>query len=634
MEIKSAIIMLIAVLAFKSLTLGENPTVDTIRVMQLCDSCWLNRFSHPDKALTFGLKALELAKQAGFIKGIAQAYNDLGILYIDQSDYTKALESFTFSLEIRKEQNDSTGIAASFNKMGIVFQKQGKLQQALEMQMNALQIYEQSGHVSNQSICLNNMAIIHQNLGDLEKSLDYHQKALDLRISSGDGMGEGHSYLNMANVFLKMSDTAMSVSFYEKALQLFRHYNNDEAQSACLNNLGKLYLARGDFEKAFLFLEEALQIRQKGEDKKAMASTYAKLGQAYMGLNEPTLAKSMLLQAAHLAEESGVLDEKLEALKSLGELYARLFQFDSAYYYGENYRLWMDSVYSTRLNEQIVEAQIKFDSERQLNENQLLTRENQLFESQLLQRRTEIWLLISMVISVVGAAIFFYYRYRQRQQELHAMAMVKLNESRLAAVIEAQESERRRIARDLHDGVGQKLAGMRLLWEANRDNESVNTAEQFLSIKKLMDQSVQEVRSISHQMMPKELEQFGLVAAIDQMLSEGIVKDTICWNFEHLNLTPRLNSAIELALFRITQELVSNIIKHANAKQVNVQLLKTNDHVVLMVSDDGKGMTPDSDKTRGIGMVNIESRATSLGGKVYVETALGKGTVITIRIPL
>jgi signal transduction histidine kinase len=149
-----------------------------------------------------------------------------------------------------------------------------------------------------------------------------------------------------------------------------------------------------------------------------------------------------------------------------------------------------------------------------------------------------------------------------------------------------------------------------------------------------MDQSVQEVRSISHQMMPKELEQFGLVAAIDQMLSEGIVKDTICWNFEHLNLTPRLNSAIELALFRITQELVSNIIKHANAKQVNVQLLKTNDHVVLMVSDDGKGMTPVSDKTRGIGMVNIESRATSLGGKVHVETALGKGTVITIRIPL
>jgi len=328
------------------------------------------------------------------------------------------------------------------------------------------------------------------------------------------------------------------------------------------------------------------------------------------------------------------LDEKLEALKSLGELYARLFQFDSAYYYSENYRFWMDSVYATRLNQQIVEAQIKFDSERQLNENQLLTRENQLFESQLLQRRTEIWLLISMIISVIGAAIFFYYRYRQRQQELHAMAMIKLNESRLAAVIEAQESERRRIARDLHDGVGQKLAGMRLLWEANRDNESVNTAEQFLSIKKLMDQSVQEVRSISHQMMPKELEQFGLVAAIDQMLSEGIVKDTICWNFEHLNLTPRLNSAIELALFRITQELVSNIIKHANAKQVNVQLLKTNDHVVLMVSDDGKGMTPVSDKTRGIGMVNIESRATSLGGKVHVETALGKGTVITIRIPL
>jgi signal transduction histidine kinase len=214
------------------------------------------------------------------------------------------------------------------------------------------------------------------------------------------------------------------------------------------------------------------------------------------------------------------------------------------------------------------------------------------------------------------------------------MAMIKLNESRLAAVIEAQESERRRIARDLHDGVGQKLAGMRLLWEANIDNKSDNTAEQFSSIKKLMDQSVQEVRSISHQMMPKELEQFGLIAAIDQMLSEGVVKDTICWSFEHLNLTPRLDSAIELALFRITQELVSNIIKHANAKQVNVQLLKTNDHVVLMVSDDGKGMTPVSDKTRGIGMVNIESRATSLGGKVHVETALGKGTVTTIRIPL
>jgi len=243
--------------------------------------------------------------------------------------------------------------------------------------------------------------------------------------------------------------------------------------------------------------------------------------------------------------------------------------------------------------------------------------------------------LIFIIISIAGASIFLFYRRRQHQKTALDAATIKHKEQQLQAVIDGQEEERRRIARELHDGVGQKLAGIKINWENLSNDLSRN--ENFGNLQKmseLLDNAAAEVRTISHQMMPKELEQFGLVPAIESLLRNNLENAGIRFEFNQLGMEKRLPQIVELNLFRIIQELLSNIIKHADAKNLHVQLLKRQDSVVLIVEDDGKGFEIKNDERFGIGLMNIESRIKMIHSNFIIESEPGKGTTVRIRTPL
>jgi signal transduction histidine kinase len=158
--------------------------------------------------------------------------------------------------------------------------------------------------------------------------------------------------------------------------------------------------------------------------------------------------------------------------------------------------------------------------------------------------------------------------------------------------------------------------------------------EQLDTMAGMLDSAASEVRTISHQMMPKELEQFGLLPAIESLLSNNLGITGKNFEFNHFGFNSRLPQQIELNLFRITQELVSNTIKHADATQLNVQLLKRGDVVVLIFEDNGKGFEVLENANFGIGLLNVESRVKSINATLDIESELGKGTTIRIRTPL
>ena len=140
--------------------------------------------------------------------------------------------------------------------------------------------------------------------------------------------------------------------------------------------------------------------------------------------------------------------------------------------------------------------------------------------------------------------------------------------------------------------------------------------------------------AISHQMMPKALKENGLVSAIEDMLNKSLAISKVEYSFNQIGLDEgRFDEALEIGLFRITQELINNIIKHSGATKVDVQISKTQKHSVLLVEDNGKGFKFD-EKRDGIGLMNMKSRANTFNGEVNYETELNKGTVATIRVPL
>jgi signal transduction histidine kinase len=608
---------------------------DSNKVKILCDLCWEYRFISADKAMRYGQEALSLAEEIKWDKGIAQSYNDMGILLIDQSDFKKAIYYFEQSLAIREKLNNKTGVASAHNKIGIVYQKQGKLKEALEHQIEALKIYEELDQERWIAYSLNNIAIIHQNLGNLENSLEYHEKAAGYQIKLSDVYGEAMSYGNIGNVYVKLMDTARAIQFYNKALVLFRQIKNKEAIAVQLSNLGDIYLAQGETKKALDLLTESLQFRKELGDQKGISSSLIKIGKCYINLRNPVMAKKFLYRGLFLAKEINVVEEEIEAYLNLAKIYAIQHQLDSAFVFTRRYIDLKDSVYDQRLKQQIVDVQIKYETEKIEQENALLQSENQLNEARIEQQKTERLLLIFIIISIAGASIFIYYRRKQKQKAALDAAIIRHNEQRLQAVIDGQEEERRRIARELHDGVGQKLAGIKINWESISDDlKKSKNKEQLDTMAGMLDSAASEVRTISHQMMPKELEQFGLLPAIESLLSNNLGITGKNFEFNHFGFNSRLPQQIELNLFRITQELVSNTIKHADATQLNVQLLKRGDVVVLIFEDNGKGFEVLENANFGIGLLNVESRVKSINATLDIESEQGKGTTIRIRTPL
>jgi len=210
-----------------------------------------------------------------------------------------------------------------------------------------------------------------------------------------------------------------------------------------------------------------------------------------------------------------------------------------------------------------------------------------------------------------------------------------LREKGIKAVFDAQEEERQRIAKDLHDGVGQQISAVKIHLQGLKDaivKAAPEQEKEFDSIVEMVTDTGTEVRGISHQMMPRALTELGLVAAMEDMLEKSFKYHNIRYSFEHHGLENRLDAHVEVGLYRIAQELVNNILKHAGASKVDVQLMKTRSHCVLIVQDNGKGIG--SEKSDGIGMMNINNRVRTLHGELSFESGDEEGTTATIRIAI
>ncbi|HRY97453.1 MAG TPA: sensor histidine kinase [Bacteroidales bacterium] len=609
---------------------------DTHKVMVLSDLCWEYRLKDQDTALFYGREALNLATRLNFRKGEAQALNDLGIIYIDRNEFAQALEQFNRAMQIRQQLGDSAGVAALYNKQGIVHQKQGRLDAALDRQLRALRIYEQRGEERWISYTLNNIAIIHFNLGNLSKSLEYHRKALDIRIKLQDGYGIGASYGNMANVFLESGDTVRAKKHIRLALGYLREAGSSEALGVQLNNIGAILAAEGQVDSAEVYLLQALQIREGLGDLKAIASTLGSLGEVYYRKGSWGSAESFLVRSLEIARQAQVREEQINALSRLSLVYEATGKDRQALSALREYNRIREEVYNDQVNARILEMQERFEAEKKEQRIALLTSEKELDKLKIKQQRFQITLLLGFVVMMLGTAFFEYYRYRQRQRSVLQNEMIRQQELRMNAVIEAQETERKRIAEDLHDGVGQTLSGLKLVCEGISENLRLegDARDQVKKLSHALDEACSEVRTLSHEMRPKALNELGLIPSIEEMLGRSLRPSGIRYSFDHVGMDERYPEKIEVSLYRILQELVNNIIRHSQASEVGLQLFLNKQHIVMVVEDNGRGFDHAREQGKGIGLLNMLSRVNAVGGEIHYETSPGNGTVVTLRIPV
>lgn len=204
------------------------------------------------------------------------------------------------------------------------------------------------------------------------------------------------------------------------------------------------------------------------------------------------------------------------------------------------------------------------------------------------------------------------------------------------ALLIGEELERKRVATELHDGIGSLLSTLKLNAESiDIKTKGFDEKEQlaYQNVIDLIDRACVELRNISHNMMPTGIEQFGPIHSLNSIIKKITQTEKINFNLQVDKIDERFNRDFELSIYRIVLELINNILKHSMAKNATIQILRSEEHLSILVEDDGEGFDTSAIK-EGMGFVNIQSRVKAFNGKFTIDSNIGKGSTFIVELPI
>ncbi|MEO6405035.1 MAG: sensor histidine kinase [Ferruginibacter sp.] len=603
---------------------------DSILAGSYNELTWQYRTIDQDKAIDYGHKAIELGNKINFPKAVAQAFNDLGIIYYDKQDFLNALSSYKKAYEIRLKLGDKKGIAALYNKIGIVYQKESRFDSALIYAQKALELYEQINDKIGISYSLNNIGIVNQNVGNLDEAIKYQQQSIAIKEEINDKLGLSGSYVNLGNIYLQKNETLKAKQYFEKAENISRQIGNPEYLSNALNNLASLYQKMGNYNKAIPMIEESLNIRIKLGDIKGEVSCLVNWGALLTESKNYAGAENKYLAGLKLADTLvSCRSEKAKLYDGLSMLYQLTGDYKKSMEMARHTIEINNSIYTDQMNQRFSEMETKFQTAK---------KDKQIQEQQFELIKKQYWLYGSVALAVLLALLGYSYNRRRelKQEKRLQLEVIRQQDIATKGIINAEENERKRIAADLHDGIGQMMSAAKMnlsVFESELTYENESQKNAFEKVIDLIDESCKELRAVSHQMMPNALLKAGLSTAVKEFISR-IDSRIIKISLHTEGLQERLDTNIETVLYRVIQECVNNVLKHAAASQLDISLLNDEDGISVTIEDNGKGFDSKNLKDfEGIGLKNMYTRISYLKGNIDFDSSPGKGTLVAIHIP-
>jgi two-component system NarL family sensor kinase len=608
---------------------------DTFKVQTLNHLCLELAYSEPDKAKQFGFEALQLSEDIKYILGKAKALNRLGIVYDVTGNYDSAIYCYLQAGVNYSSINNQYGKACAINNIGLLYAGDGKYTKALGNYFAALKIFEKENKDADVASAFNNIGSVYADLTKYHLAFNYYFKSVAINQKNNDQEELAANYTNIASSFREYGNLDSSMFYIKKSIVIEQASNNQFGLGKLYNNLGNAYVDKLEYEKALYYLFEALKIRTALNEQFGQSSTLYNIAAAYSSLNQNAKAKEYALKAHKIALELNHYKMLRKTSMMLFFLYNKTKEYEKAVQYVDLAMEARDSVLNEESSRNISELEVKYKSEKQALEieKQTLALNNAHLEIE--QKRSTIIILLIAATLVLIIGIGIYNRYRHKQQREFDAQLLSEQGLRNKAIIEAEERERIRIARELHDGIGQQLSAAKMNLSAFESKVSEQDKDTYQTMIQLVDDAVKEVRTVSHNMMPNALIRSGLVSAVRDFINKLSVTDKLKIDLEIIGLNNRLESTTETILYRVLQECVSNIIKHAQASMVSIQLVKHTDHLNILIEDNGNGFdTKKINQFEGIGLKNILSRVQFLNGTIEFDSTLGRGTTVIIDIPV
>lgn len=621
----------------------SNSREDTNKANVLTQLC--RNYMNSDGTL-FALRTSELmtlSNKINWAKGKADAYNFLGIMEDDKTNYSKALDLYATAMVYAKQSGLELKTASIKNNIGLIYWKIGDQQKALGFYYDALRIFERIGEKKRQANVLSNIGLIHSSLKDEKKALEFQRRALALRIETKDDYGLASTYNNIAKSFTLESEEDSSMYYTRLAIAIQEKTGDDYGLGISLGNLGHSYGNIGLQDSALFYLNKSLLYRERAGDKLGMIFNYHVISELCRVSHKYALAIQSGEKALAIAREIDSRERISTVMRTLGQIYAETGNHKKAYEYLQVHDRYQVEMYDTFKNRQVAELAVKYEVGKkdlliQKDKAELKNRQSEIANQQLKlsQRNTQLSLLAILLLGTGMTSYLFYNRYRLRQEGRLQQEIIKQQDIASRAIIEAEERERKRIAGDLHDGLGQLCSAIKMNLSSLEKQVAFNDKDAVLSFEKtvaMTDQACKDVRTISHRMMPNVLLKFGLATAVRDFLDK-IDARRLQIHLDTFGLRERLDSNTETVLYRVIQETVNNVIRHSGADTLYIVLNKDEEGITATIEDNGTGFeVREMENFKGIGLRNIASRIEFLKGTVEFDSAKGRGTVVSVWVP-
>ena len=562
------------------------------------ESSNFNEFAYLDSAFTilevhYNEIGLDNAKLLEFL-----IYNSKGDNYYNIGEMPKAIEFYQKAFTIAKEINEPKRIAQVNYNMAICHYVIDNYSVAISQLKSVYELANRHQISKIESASLNILGASYQQIDSFVLARYYIQKAVDLAQESGDEQQIRESLLSMGLIHEELSKLDSSLIYMQKSLDHTLGKDDPLIEAQIYLNMARVESKRGDGEQARKYFAKAEKLNKL--------------------INRTELDYSLLSELAFLEYDRG--------------------NFKSAYEMQGLAHAKKDSFTSIENRHLIKKLELKYGK----SEDAKLIANHEL---SILQKQRKItYLSIGGALSTLGlVALYLFYLNAKRRTELvqkelalKTMEVESMQKGRsilaLSSTLEGQETERSRIAQDLHDGLGGLLSAVKAHY-GKIQNEIFNleSLQIFENAEDLLDTACEEVRRISHNLMPPLLRSQGLVPTFKTLLN-SYRSANLHIKFDERNMETRLQEKQEVFIFRIAQELLSNAVRHSEASKIEVSLYGLDEMIQLIIEDNGKGF--DTAKMfSGLGLFSIKSRVDYLEGELDIESSSNLGTTISISIP-
>jgi len=628
-----------ATIASASVKRSDKWVSDSITVQALIQRGRAIETTTPDMAGRYYHQAYNYARIKGYTKGMIIAIHNITFIQNLLGQYDSSLIMNTRAVKLSRQINDSVNLAKALFNTGTSLRCLTRYDEAAACYHEGSEVFLKLGDESMWTEAYDILQVLYYDMHQYAKAIEYGEKALSEVKKGTDHYLQGRVMSNLGVSYVMLGNYERGRELFNGALMQSRFTGDKVLQTVQFLNLGDLAMREKKWELFYAFLQKALPLSIETAATENELIVRKGLLIYYMYKHDYNLAEKYGMQALSLARKNIYHVQRQKIYSQLSNLYFARQDVS----FGMKYSTMAEALADSLLNESILqkadELEKKFGGEKSAAQVKLLLAEKR-YQQIALRHRNILMLVMALSLAGVVFTAFLMYKNFRHRRKIQLQRIAELESEKLLAaseaVIKGEEQERSRLARDLHDGLGGMLSGIRHSFGSIRENlmmtdENMTAFERSMD---MLDTSISEMRRVAHNMMPESLLKFGLDATLSDFCRQIGKSGAVQITYQSIgDKEKKTGETLMVTIYRIVQELINNIVRHSGATKAIVQLNYTESHILITVEDNGCGFdTSKLSQSPGIGWSNIKSRIDFLKGSLDIHSGENKGTSIYIEI--